>query len=151
MVFLQSVLRTWAASKPLLLYRAVRWECERELGWELTVSICSCCLTGVWSSYWTGSPCGTASLPSQRVLVYLLHSSGLDRWNVAQLMLHAEYSSPVPHISSRKAHWTPWSKTNCIYDPAYWFRKYWCQHVDCSLPLLPVLLGCQLRAQESCH
>jgi len=46
MVFLQSVLRTWAASKPLMLYRAVRWECERELGWELTVSICSCCLMG---------------------------------------------------------------------------------------------------------
>lgn len=46
MGFFQLVLRTWAVSKPLTLRRAVRWECEGEPGWELTVSICSCCLTG---------------------------------------------------------------------------------------------------------
>lgn len=46
MGFLLLVLRTWAVSKPLMVYRAVRWECEGEPGWKMTVSICSCCLTG---------------------------------------------------------------------------------------------------------
>lgn len=44
MGFLQSVLHTWAVSKALMIYRAVRWECEGEPGWKPTVSICSCCL-----------------------------------------------------------------------------------------------------------
>lgn len=29
-----------------LMYRVVRWECEKEPGWKLTVSICFCCLRG---------------------------------------------------------------------------------------------------------
>lgn len=102
--------------------------------------------SGVWSRQRSGSPCGTASRcsPLQRVVVYPLHSLSWDRWNVAQLMVHAEYNSLVPPISNRKAHWTLWSETLYIYEPAYRFRKHWCWGVRCSLPLL---LAFQLGVQ----